>query len=182
MGGSYLYDGTSNLAIWSVVLMSVAATVIEHPGDEAIATLNDRIASLQPRLLAVARSMGAHDPEDLVQSTLEVAIRRSAQLRDEHSLWSWLVKIQTRQMFRWSRRLRLELRDEQVVHWSPELEELADLRRALAASPPRMRACLVLHYMAELSVADTALALGVSENTVKTHLRLGLRRLKEALQ
>ena len=35
--------------------------------------------------------------------------------------------------------------------------------------------------MAGLSVAETATALGVSENTVKSQLKTGLARLREAL-
>jgi DNA-directed RNA polymerase specialized sigma24 family protein len=46
----------------------------------------------------------------------------------------------------------------------------------------RMRASVALHHMAGLSVAETAQALATSENTVKTQLRVGLRRLKESLK
>ena len=45
-----------------------------------------------------------------------------------------------------------------------------------------MRAAVVLHHMVGLPVRDAASALGVSENTVKTQLRTGLARLREALE
>ena len=40
--------------------------------------------------------------------------------------------------------------------------------RALASLTPRRRACVVLRYYHDLSVADTARALGCSEGTVKS--------------
>jgi RNA polymerase sigma factor (sigma-70 family) len=145
------------------------------------AALLDRIATVRPRLLAIARSMNAPEPEDLVQSTMEIAIRRSAQLRDPDKLWPWLVAIQTRELFRWGRRLRLIVVHRESGPGTVELETFTDLREALAALPPRIRASVVLHHMADLSVADTARAMGTSENTVKSQLRVGLSRLKEAL-
>lgn len=142
----------------------------------------DRVTALRPRLLAIARSMRVRDPEDLVQSTLELAIRHSSQLRDDEKLWPWLVAIQAHEAFRWSRRVR------ETVGWpqtrepaSHDLELFAELRDALDSLPPRMRASIVLHHMAGLTVAETAHALGTSENTVKSQLRLGLQRLKESM-
>jgi RNA polymerase sigma factor (sigma-70 family) len=55
------------------------------------------------------------------------------------------------------------------------------LGEALDGLPPRMRACLSLHYHAGLSVAETAATMGISPNTVKFHLKAGLERLRTAL-
>jgi RNA polymerase sigma factor (sigma-70 family) len=147
-----------------------------------VMTLIDVIADMRPRLLAVARSMRAAEPEDLVQTTIEIAIRHAAQLGDPSRLWPWLVTIQTRELFRWSRRLRMVAHLREPRDSVAELESYADLRAAIATLPLRMRASIVLHHMAGLSVAETAQALGTSENTVRTQLRLGLRRLRETLR
>jgi DNA-directed RNA polymerase specialized sigma24 family protein len=40
----------------------------------------------------------------------------------------------------------------------------------------------VLHYLADLSVAEVARAMGISENTTKGHLKAGLGRLREELR
>jgi len=45
-----------------------------------------------------------------------------------------------------------------------------------------MRAAIALHHLSGLSVAETARALGVSENTVKSQLKTGLGRLREELR
>ena len=57
----------------------------------------------------------------------------------------------------------------------------ADVVRALAALSPRERACVVLRQMEDLSVVETASALGLSEGAVKRYTSDGLARLNAAL-
>jgi RNA polymerase sigma-70 factor (sigma-E family) len=56
-----------------------------------------------------------------------------------------------------------------------------ELREALAAVPPRQRAVLVLRFWADLSVEQTAEALGCSTGNVKSQTARGLATLREAL-
>ena len=58
---------------------------------------------------------------------------------------------------------------------------LADLQRALAAIPPRQRATLVLRYYHDLTVEQTADALGCSPGNVKSQTSRGLQALRRAL-
>ena len=57
----------------------------------------------------------------------------------------------------------------------------ADLQRALVALSPRERACVVLRQLEDLSVRETAAALGLSEGAVKRYTSDGLGRLDAAL-
>ncbi len=49
---------------------------------------------------------------------------------------------------------------------------------AVRALPRRQRDCVALRYLMELSVAEIAATLELSENSVKTHLKRGLARLR----
>jgi len=141
-----------------------------------------------PVLLAAARAItfDAAEAEDLVQTTFELALRNVHQLRDPGALRSWLLTIQAREAFRLVRRLRRTFGLRGAVREVPvapvsTAENLA-VRDALRNLPPRIRAAVVLHHMAGLTVPQVARAVGRSENTVRSQLRVGLQRLREALR
>ncbi len=152
----------------------------------------DLLAAHAPGLLVAARSIVLDEAEaqDVVQTTFEIALRKLDTLRDPAALRPWLYAILTREAFRSSRRLRRLLRLDTVVVDDLEATRADDVDRhaervavqaALRSLPRRMRAAVVLRHMAGLSVVESAQAMHVSENTVKTLLRLGMQRLREEL-
>lgn len=56
------------------------------------------------------------------------------------------------------------------------------LREALGALPERQRAAIVLRYLADLTVADVAAAMGCAEGTVKATVHQALRALRVELE
>lgn len=56
-----------------------------------------------------------------------------------------------------------------------------DLQRALETLPPRHRACVVLRYLDDLSIRDTATTMNISEGAVKRYVHDGLHALNTAL-
>jgi RNA polymerase sigma-70 factor (ECF subfamily) len=161
-------------------------------GDRAIdaVVLGAAFEREAPILLAAARAItfDSAEAEDLVQTTFELAIRNVHQLRDPRAMRAWLLTIQTREAFRTIRRLRrgLGLRGsggllDIPIAAVPSTDHIA-VRDALRGLPPRMRAVVVLHHMAGMTVPQVARAVGRSENTVRSQLRVGLQRLREALR
>jgi RNA polymerase sigma-70 factor (ECF subfamily) len=167
--------------------VTVRVERLERVHDQSSADIAERLFAHAPVLLAAARSMTLDEAEaqDLVQTTLEIGFRRLDQLRDPAALRAWLLTIQAREAFRLARRLRRLVRLDRAVHelaapGTSDTDRIA-VRGALGELPARMRAAVVLHHMTGLSVAETAAALGTSENTVKSQLRVGLARLRELL-
>lgn len=124
------------------------------------------------------------DAEDVLADTLLRALDRASSLRDPDSLRPWLLRVATNLSLsrrrRGTRLTTLALMPE-LPATAPDATDRLALLDGIAALPLRTRAALVLHYYADLSVADVAVALGTSPNTVKTQLRQALERLRVAL-
>jgi len=149
--------------------------------------LKDALASHEAALLATARFLVREeaDARDLVQQTFETALRHLGELRDEEKLPAWLTTIAVRAALRrrsslarlnpWFMSGRSEPRDA-----GPDDTAIA-LRAAVRGLPDRVRVAVVLHHMVGFTVQETAVAMGVTENTVKSELKTGLSQLREKL-
>lgn len=95
---------------------------------------------------------------------------------------AWLVRVAANLAIDTARRRAVPLA---VSEPAPPDDDLVVLRSALVAAlarlPRRQRDVVVLRYLTDLSEADTACALGISEGTVKTHLSRGLAGLRQVL-
>ena len=124
-----------------------------------------------------------HDAEEVVIDTMVTGWQRIDTLRDPAALRPWLLRISVRHALarrRGSGPAHEVLAETQPTTAGLDPDRIA-LGEALDALPPRMRACLSLHYYAGLSVEETGVALGISPNTAKYHLKAGLERLRAAL-
>jgi RNA polymerase sigma-70 factor (sigma-E family) len=124
-----------------------------------------------------------HQAEDLVQvsfAKLYAAWRRVD--RPEPYLRQVLVRSWVDETRRPHRRERpyADLPDRSAAGGS-STEDRELLKAALLRVPARQRACLVLRFFDDLSVADTGRALGVNENTVKSQTSRGLDNLRAVL-
>jgi RNA polymerase sigma-70 factor (sigma-E family) len=114
--------------------------------------------------------------EDLVQVAFEKVYASWSRLREpEAVLRRTLVRCWVDETRRPHRRERPfdQVPERGVVE--PERESLT---HALASVPPRQRACLVLRFYDDLSVAETARLLGCTEGTVKSQTSRGLEALR----
>jgi RNA polymerase sigma-70 factor (sigma-E family) len=119
-----------------------------------------------------------HRAEDLVQDALVKAATRWDTLAGG-SPDAWVRTVVYRDHVSWWRRHRREVLTtarEQVV---PAADETAlVLRDALSRLTPRQRAVLVLRYVEDRSLAETAEVLGVTVGSVKKHASVALARLR----
>jgi RNA polymerase sigma-70 factor (sigma-E family) len=117
--------------------------------------------------------------EDLVQVAFEKVYASWSRLREPDAvLRRTLVRCWVDETRRPHRRERSVA---EVPDRSVEAPERESLSHALAAVPPRQRACLVLRFYDDLSVAETARLLGCTEGTVKSQTSRGLEALRLVL-
>jgi RNA polymerase sigma-70 factor (ECF subfamily) len=150
--------------------------------------LDQLLAEFGRRIQGVAYLIvGSHaDAEEVLIDTMVTAWRKVGDLRDPGALGAWLLRIATRHALTRRRRIGATLAmppdaAERLVGAGPPPIDGVALRDALATLPPRMRAAIVLHYYADLTVEGVAAALERSPNTIKSQLRVGLARLRAEL-
>ena len=135
---------------------------------------------------------------DLAQETLLSVYRALDDYRPDAPFESWLYTIARRVHLKWLRdRSRAKRSGEEVsvddqlgseptAASSPlgqvlDTERRQKVRAAVAELPAQIRRCLVLQLFQERSYREISTALGVSTETVKSHLREGRKRLAGVL-
>ena len=134
---------------------------------------------------AVLLSGDVSSGQDLCQETLARMVTAWPRLRSADAAHAYALTTMTRLFHRlerrhWHSEISYEsVPDEPVV--GVDSAAVIDVRAGLAALPPGQRAALVLRYYADLSVADSATALGCSEGTVRSQCSRGLTALARLL-
>jgi len=138
------------------------------------------------RTATLLASGNAFEAEDLVQTALVRLYVAWPRVRPEtidayarKAMLNALID-DRRRPFRRNER-PLSAAPEAGVEDPPVADGDAAVFSALAALPTRMRAAVVLRHLCELSVAETASALGCSEGNVKSQTARGLAQLRAAL-
>ncbi len=141
---------------------------------------------VQPRLLG-ALTMQCRDAavaEELTQETLAVIWDKWSRVQRMRSPEAWAMRIGFNMANSWIRRRVAERRALSRSHLVPvigELPDRLDVREAVGRLPRRQRAAVVLRYYADLSIADTATAMGCATGTVKALTHQGLAALRAEL-
>jgi RNA polymerase sigma factor (sigma-70 family) len=142
------------------------------------------------RLVGYAMLVGASrdDAQDLVQEALIATFSGRARFTTIAQAEQYVRRAIVSRSIDESRRRTRErsaaarVAGQPVVHGEVDVRSLgADVRRALQALAPRERACVVLRHVDDLSVRETAAALGLSEGAVKRYTADATARLDAAL-
>ena len=154
-------------------------------GHDAGAGFADYVAARQAALLRTAYLLTGHrqDAEDLVQVALIKTVPHWARLDGDPDAYVRRVMVREN-ISRWRRRRWREVVGADLPEPASDPVDggrRVDLQRALADLAPRQRAVVVLRYLEDLSVAETADLLGISQGTVKSQASDALARLRKLL-
>jgi RNA polymerase sigma-70 factor, ECF subfamily len=127
--------------------------------------------------------------EDILQEVFFRIYRKLKWLKEPAAFRAWTYQIATREVFRHLKRerhWRNQVRDEDKLNliraednnevFATEL--LQQLPGLVANLPPRSRSVIVLRYLHEMSLAETAAVLGIPLGTVKSRLSYGLEIMR----
>jgi RNA polymerase sigma-70 factor (ECF subfamily) len=173
-------------------LIEFMTAVANYRDRQAFARLFDHFA---PRLKAYMRQLGA-DPaiaEDLVQDVMLTVWRRAEQYDPSKAgVATWIFTIARNKRIDGLRRERRPAFDPKDPALVPDPEPDADtsvhnrqqtahIRTAIAGLPAEQARMLRLAYFEDRSHSDIAGALGLPLGTVKSRIRLAMKKLKSQL-
>lgn len=128
-----------------------------------------------------------HAVDDVMQETLEEAVRSAHTYRGEAALATWLCTIARRRL---ARHYERERRAEEAGRWMPPDHEPPqdawdrkdEVVRALGKLPPSQREAVALKYLDDLTVEQVAAQMDRSIVQVQSLLQRGRQALKAELE
>ena len=124
------------------------------------------------------------DAEDLVQSALAKTYQAWDRIEDRNALDGYVRRAIVNTHISWWRRRRVdeyptgEIPDQPALDTSGNSELRDTLQRAIDRLPQRMRAAVVLRYFEDMTEAEVADVLGVSQGTVKSTVSRAVAKLR----
>ncbi|MFD2629659.1 sigma-70 family RNA polymerase sigma factor [Oceanobacillus kapialis] len=125
------------------------------------------------------------DALDVVQETSYKAFLSIGQLKKEEYFLTWLTKILINCSYDILKKSKKELPLHNLVELatdkSEHSEESLDLLEAINRLNNNQKNAIILFYFQDLPISGVAEVMNIPENTVKTYLSRGKRRLKKLL-
>lgn len=174
---------------------AVSAGFVGGAENESTARIDALVAALfhaeSNRLVSLARFFtdDRTAAEDLVQEAFIRLARNTTRIEDRSKAAAYLRSIVINLARDHNRRGLVSFRHRPpAMVDEPSAESRAEDRAAqqavvmaLRGLPRRQRECLALRFYLELSIDDTAATLGISANSVKTHIKRGLHSMGTVL-
>ena len=157
--------------------------------------LNELFKSVQDPLFRYIVSLvrDQHLAEDILQEVFIRIYRKLSYLREPEAFRAWTYQIASREAFRHLNRERRwtdQVRDEATLTAVPANEHESEFPREMIETLPQLvgslspasRAVVVLFYLHEMSLVETAAVLEIPIGTVKSRLAYGLETLRRSFK
>ena len=150
---------------------------------------NELLAAVESRLFAYVRRLSGDTDlaKDILQDVFLIIYRKIGWLNDPGLFLPWAYRIASRETLRVLKKKRPEIPvDEEVkrhiteiveTEFDPELIE--KIPATLGNVSRSSREVLVLHYLEEMSIAETAEILDITVGTAKSRLAYGLAQIRK---
>lgn len=143
-----------------------------------------------PRLVSFLRLYSGDRSlaEDLAQEALARALADWENVAAMESPDAWVHRVAMNLASSWFRRRSVASRAARrlIPDLAPATEadwvETVDVQRSLARLPLRQRQAVLLRHLGQLSVAETAVAMGCAQGTVRALTAQGIERLRALAQ
>ena len=155
--------------------------------------LNELFKSVQDPLFRYIVSLvrDQHLAEDILQEVFIRIYRKLSYLREPEAFRAWSYQIASREAFRYLNRERRwtdQVRDDATLTAVPANEHefpremVETLPQLVEGLSPASRAVVVLFYLHEMSLIETAAVLEIPIGTVKSRLAYGLETLRRSFK
>ncbi len=129
--------------------------------------------------LAYSYTHNEADAQDIVQNGAYKAILYSDSLKNVDYAKTWLYRIMLNETLELLKKQKESSLDEIMVEAGREdVYEDIDLQRALNSMSKEDKAVIELRYFEDLKLSEIARILGENENTIKSRLYRGLKKMK----
>ncbi len=129
--------------------------------------------------LAYSYTHNEADAQDIVQNGAYKAILYSDSLKNVEYAKTWLYRIMLNETLELLKKQKEPSLDEIMVETGQEdVYEDIDLQRALNSMSKEDKAVIELRYFEDLKLSEIAKILGENENTIKSRLYRGLKKMK----
>lgn len=172
--------------------MHAFTTLLDHPGPAmSTDTLSAAFQAHNARAVRLAYLLcGDRATAEDVVGTVWLKVHRRLQRGPIDDVGAYVRRAVVNEVNSAFRRLALRRRealrrsgdDRGVRGHAEQIADADQLVRALAQLPQRTRAAVVLRYYDDLSVAQTAAVLGITQGTVKSSVSRGLSQLRGHLE
>ncbi|MBN2414836.1 RNA polymerase sigma factor [bacterium] len=165
-------------------------------GDKA--AFGGLVTEYRDRVLSLAFDLSGNyaDAQDIAQEVFVKAYKNMAWYQEKSAFYTWLYRITVNQSRDHFRRRRDTVPYEEIpvsaslpMEMLPAAERTLDnekmhrsIRHALTHLTENQRAAVILTYFHGLSSAEAGEVMGISANTVRTHLLRALSRLRPLLE
>lgn len=128
------------------------------------------------------------DALDIVQESVYKAIVSYDKLKNPEFFNTWLYRITincANDFLRKSQRIdytNIDFLESIMAYSHNNRDEILDVQKALANLEPKYKTVVIMKFFRDMTFSDIALTLDISNNTVKSRLYRGLRKLKMDLK